>query len=183
VRIIRKTNGIEVVPDCKRCSQRGYVFPVNLDGFRDHYLITSTGRVWSVRREIWLSDKSTHPYARVLLCENGRKKSTVVHRLVAATFPSMIPDWTGVPITDEHEIDHYDRDKRHNCAENLRVMAEGQTKLGYQKGERKSKLRAHANQVREMLKQGDKPKEIARRFGVSVTAIYNLRSGKSHADV
>lgn len=56
-------------------------------GFEGLYVITSLGRVWSVRRKKWLAPFYVgNGYGTVRLCEHGDDVDKKVHRLVAEAF-------------------------------------------------------------------------------------------------
>ena len=143
--------------------------------------MTTHGQVWSQRKRIWLSHTGQHEYSRALLYRSDHEKcAIVVHKLVANTFPELVRDWTGELIPDRYTIDHHDQNKKHNCVSNLRIIPGGQTALGYQKGERKSKLRGHEAEIEKLKACGMRVADIAERFEVSTSAIYNLLAGRSH---
>jgi len=51
------------------------------------YAVTTLGRVWSYRREIWLKPGyKGNGYLFVALCDHGNGVSKKIHRLVAETF-------------------------------------------------------------------------------------------------
>jgi hypothetical protein len=172
---------------CPHCPEvpRPSIRRVKHPTFGDRYAVTTHGRLWSFERKIWLESGGQHSYARVRLSVKGDQPQRVVHQLVADAFPELIPEWDGKPIDWKlWEIDHADKIKKHNCVANLRVVPRGsQVKLGYKKGERKSKLRDYANQIRFFRAEGWPVKKIAGHFGVTPKAIYDLLSGKTHSDV
>ena len=78
------------------------------------YYITNFGRVYSTKTNRFI--KSINPktgYLTVTLSEGRRSKTTYIHHLVMAHFGSEKPD-------DEHEIDHFDKNKQNNRIDNLR---------------------------------------------------------------
>lgn len=91
----------------------------------DSYQVSSSGRVRSVYRTVYHTDgKVTHHKSRILklginkkgysVCWpsfGGKKKSLVVHRLVAKAF---VPNYLGLP-----EVNHIDEDKQNNHWANL----------------------------------------------------------------
>lgn len=59
----------------------------DIKGYEGSYAITTNGRVWSYRRNIWLSEFYVgHGYAAVRLCDSGKETDKKVHRLVAEAF-------------------------------------------------------------------------------------------------
>lgn len=56
-------------------------------GFENQYLISDLGNVFSLHRNRLITPKhSATGYLRVTLCDNGRKRNTGIHRLVAEAF-------------------------------------------------------------------------------------------------
>ena len=86
-----------------------------------NYMVSNLGRVKSLKR----IDSNKHPikervlksckvdggYLAVVLCENGKRKTFLVHRLVAQAF---IPNPNNLP-----QVNHKDEDKTNNTVENL----------------------------------------------------------------
>lgn len=81
-------------------------------GFEGMYVITTGGRVWSVRRKIWLSPFDVgHGYRTVTLCDHGNETDKKVHRLVAEAF---IPNPENKPF-----VNHLNGKKWDNRVANL----------------------------------------------------------------
>lgn len=172
-------------PGCIHCPQvkELRIKSVYLPRFEDHYAVTTNGLVWSFERGIWLKSDGQHPYSYVLLSRDNEQQHIVVHKLVAGTFPEYVPGWDGSLIDwNMYSIDHHDKRKKHNCVGNLRLVKKGQVKLGYQKGERNSKLREHAAAIR--LQKGKcSAAALALLHKVSVASIYNIWNGVTHTDM
>lgn len=84
-------------------------------GFEKEYMISDTGAVHSIRRNLILKPKiDRYGYPAVLLTKPGVRKYTTVHRLVAETF---IPN----PL-HKHTVNHKDENKLNNNASNLEWM-------------------------------------------------------------
>ena len=86
----------------------------DIEGYEGLYQVSNLGRVKSLKsnkEKILKSNSNGHNYLRLLLCKNNKKKSLLVHRLVAKAF---IPNIDNLP-----EVNHKDEDKTNNCADNL----------------------------------------------------------------
>lgn len=83
-----------------------------IKGYED-YLITDTGRVYSLKAQKYLSPQFNYDgYATLKLCKNGIHKTFRIHRLVAETF---------IPNPENKEtVDHINRVRTDNRVENLR---------------------------------------------------------------
>lgn len=82
--------------------------------YEELYGISNRGRVWSLRRELILAQSRNvqSGYNQVHLWFNSKRKILYVHRMVAAAF---VEKPKGCDT-----VDHIDRDKTNNVAENLR---------------------------------------------------------------
>lgn len=83
----------------------------DIQGYEGLYAITSCGKVWSYRKKIFLKPKLSNGYQQVNLCQDGKKKTVYIHRLVAAAY---IPNPLNLP-----EVNHKDENKTHNYINNL----------------------------------------------------------------
>ena len=87
----------------------------DVKGFEGIYGITSCGKVWSYRRQKFLTPfYNTKGYLKVDLWKNGKVKQFFVHRLVAEAY---IPNPDNLP-----QVDHIDNDKNHNYINNLQWL-------------------------------------------------------------
>jgi hypothetical protein len=78
----------------------------------DRYLISSTGRVMSLRKNMIMKPKiDKDGYYRIRLFNGEKKIDTFIHRLVAINF---IDNPSGL-----HCVNHKDEDKKNNNIENL----------------------------------------------------------------
>ena len=77
----------------------------------DSYMISSCGRVYSIKRKKALKPFCANKYLYVKLFNNGKPKNFRIHRLVAQAF---IGNEDNKPI-----VHHKDRNTKNNKAENL----------------------------------------------------------------
>ena len=84
------------------------------------YSISENGEVRNDRNGHILSQVIVSGYNRVHLCNNGKSKSELVHRLVAKSF---VPNPERKP-----EVNHKDGNKRNNCAKNLEWVTGAENK-------------------------------------------------------
>lgn len=83
-----------------------------IQGYENRYLITSYGRVWSIRTHRWLKySVPSNGYAQVGLSLNNKCTNYMIHRLVAKTFLQK-------PINKDY-VNHIDGNKLNNCVNNL----------------------------------------------------------------
>lgn len=88
----------------------------DIEGYEGLYQISSLGQVKSLkdkygnsREKILKQDKNV--YLQITLYKNGKKKTFLVHRLVAITF---IDNPNNLPM-----VNHKDENKENNCVDNL----------------------------------------------------------------
>lgn len=82
-----------------------------IPGFEKYYLVSNTGKIYSIRSERLLKQWKRLGYMRVNLSANGRRESWAVHRLVALAF---IPNPEQKPT-----VNHINEIKDDNRVENL----------------------------------------------------------------
>ena len=87
---------------------------VDICGFEGLYQISNQGRVFSVKKKIFikLDENNQQGYQVVKLCKNGKRYKFRVHRLVAEAF---IPNPENKPC-----VDHINTIRNDNRVENLR---------------------------------------------------------------
>lgn len=102
----------------------------DIKGYNGIYLVSNMGRVKSksritkcnngkfLRPEKILRASKVRRYLNVFLYDGGKRKSVLLHRLVAMAF---IPNQDGLP-----EIDHIDGNPENNRADNLRWVTHKQ---------------------------------------------------------
>lgn len=152
------------------------------------YQVTRDGRVFSTAsnwrgygaRELQQTSNS-HGYARVRMMIDGRRKSPVVHKLVAAAFLEPRP-------SARHQIRHLNGNRMDPSADNLAWgtakdnaddrAAHGTTARGERSG--CSKLtRDDVATIRSLSRDGVSNRKIARQIGVANSTIDRVVSGHS----
>ena len=82
-------------------------------GYEGKYQISNEGRVWSVKRQKYLTinEDKRGRLTVYLYAANGKVKHEQVHRLVALAF---IPNPNNLP-----QVNHKDENPKNNCVDNL----------------------------------------------------------------
>lgn len=155
--------------------------------FVGHYDVSDAGRVRSIkRRTIVLAPRYDRwGYIKAALFKDGAYHPKLVHRLVAAEFMEPAP-------SAMHEINHIDGDKANNRADNLEWCTRSENGLhAYRNGlsvSRKgsahgcSKLtESQIAEIKSLLGQGVRQRDIAARFGVGQPQIHRIATGKRWA--
>lgn len=164
-------------------------------GFEGLYTVSNMGRVkssekivryrWGERvnkARILKPNNLDQRYDQVTLCRNKYQKKITVHRLVVITFLDM--DAT------KNSINHKDGNKRNNCASNLEWCTQKENidhayKLGLMHGRKGEKhpnsLLTNDNvaQMKAMLKDGARTRDLVKIFNVSEDVIYQIKVGNS----
>lgn len=82
----------------------------DIEGYEKLYQVSNLGNVKSLRTNTILKTGNGE-YKKVILCNNGNRKTIAVHRLVAEAF---IPNPNNYP-----QVNHKDENKHNNCIYNL----------------------------------------------------------------
>lgn len=156
-------------------------------GVEGRYRVSDMGRVLSVGRfegGRWLDARVLRPgpdndgYARVsLMLGGGRKRTALVHRLVALAF-------VGNPDPARRtEVDHLNGDHMDARAANLEWVEPDENKRrAHEKGLTSRRLsEAQVARIRDAAAAGRGPRDAARAAGCSVDAARNVMRGRTHA--
>jgi hypothetical protein len=164
---------------------------VDIEGFEGKYAVTSTGKVYSFYRDIWMTpidNGGGYLYARLMLnLKPKRYKGFYLHRLVAQHF---------LPNPENHKyVGHRDHDKTNNDVSNLYwTDASTNTRDGVRDGRINCKGRcgedgmaSHSNEVLseaylDVTKNGVGLMEASRKHGVNRTTLASWVKKKSRKD-
>lgn len=143
---------------------------VKLDEIFPGYIITSTGKVWSVRRQRYLKQSpNSNGYLCVRPVISGKVRTQFVHNLVATAFVKK-PSWA-------KEVRHLDGIRTHNESSNLKWgtakqnasdrRKHGRTACGERHG--RSKLTSiDVTEIRRRFASGESKSVIASDFKISI---------------
>lgn len=120
--------------------------PIN--GYEFLYKISNLGNVLSLRtNKLLKQNMNTSGYFAVQLCKDGKRKSYLVHRLVAEHFinnPKRCP-----------EVNHKDEDKSNNVVDNLEWCTR-KYNMNYNQLPKKQKILKEYNQMlKELMMYSD----------------------------
>ena len=149
----------------------------DINGYEGLYQVSNFGRVKSLnyrrtgREEILTPQMNTNGYLTVQLWKNEKRKSCLVHRLVAMAF---IPNPNNLP-----EVNHKDEDKTNNCVWNLEWC---DCKYNINYGTRTEKTTKTVLQLNkdtgEVIKEWPSANEVQRQLGYKQGAISMCCLGK-----
>lgn len=158
----------------------------DIKGFEGLYRISTTGKVYSVRRHVIMKPKTDrYGYYVIGLWGKEKKYFTTIHRLVAETFLGK-PNGCDV-------VNHLDCDKRNNNVSNLEwTTVQQNTKHAYDNikkyhdhVQRMNKLGIEARKIKldayyngEYIGSYNGKKEAADSLGISEKTVYNRLHGR-----
>ena len=142
----------------------------NIKDYEGLYAITRDGQVWSyISKKFLKYSDNGKGYYQVILCKEGKKKTFLIHRLVAQAF---IPNPNNLP-----EVNHKDEDKSNNCVENLEWMSKIDN-INYGTGSKRSaEKRSKPIYCVELDKVFKSGKEAAEELGLHNSHISNVCKG------
>lgn len=147
-------------------------------GYETQYLVSNTGRVYSVRSQRELRAYTHHGYRRVCLRKHGEGRQMLVHRLVAEAY---LPQSEGRPF-----VNHKSGIKDNNHLSNLEYVSHAENvrhavETGiHNYGSRNGRATLNEQQVREIRarRASCRGTELAAEYGCSASAISRAISGK-----
>ena len=166
----------------------------DIPGYEGLYAASEDGRIFSVRRQKWMTPSSNRGYQVVTISAHGDQKVCKVHRLVAIAW---IPNPKCLP-----QINHLDGVKSHNNVANLEWADDSRQQIharalglvvvtnamraasarniaGYGKTVRKL-TSEQAAEIRRAIAAGTSQRDLARRHEVSFTAIAQIWKGRTY---
>ena len=145
----------------------------SIPGYEDIYQVSDLGRIrripknYSLNKPRVLKPCSRKGYHFVCLSRNNKTKQIGVHRLVMLAFVGK----------SDLQVNHIDANRVNNRLDNLEYVTnhqniEHQKKIGHlAKGVNASQVR----QIRKLLETGLSQTLLAKMYGVSRNAIYNIK--------
>ena len=125
------------------------LFMLPIPGYKKHYSITISGRVWSHKRKHWIASQiSKAGYLRVELWKDGTANKHSIHRILAETF---------LPIANMEvlTVNHRNGVKADNNLDNLEWLTQSENqkhayRIGLQKGYRKPGIKLSSSHKRAL---------------------------------
>ena len=143
----------------------------DIKGFEGLYGVTSCGKIWSYKSGKFLKPcKADGGYLNVCLSKDGKRKTFLLHRLVAEAYlrnPDNLP-----------QINHKDENKENNCWWNLE-WCESEYNNNY--GTRNNQISKKLSKPIVCVETGERfygINECARKMNLFVTNICKVLKGK-----
>ena len=156
-----------------------------IKNYEELYSVTEEGQVYSHRRAMYLKPCSYNGYMGVYLCENGKRKKHLIHRLVASAYIENPNDY--------NEVNHINGIKSDNHVNNLEYTTRSKNMLhAYSTGLTLGPIgEVHGNnkltesqviEIKNLLKTSLKQHEIAKLYNVQpqTISLINLNKRWSH---
>ena len=151
--------------------------------------VSSLGNVrFKETQKVIRAHKSSNGYLQIKFRFDGKVRQPLLHRLVLSGFAAQ-------PSEAHCQVNHKNGDKEDNRVENLEWATPSQNIRhrfqvlckGNLKGEKNGQAKLTDAQVLEILRkvkiEGAKRKEVAEEFGVSLSAVYFICTGRNWASV
>jgi hypothetical protein len=148
-----------------------------IEGYED-YSVSNTGQVWSIKSKRYLSQCNRKGYLSVKLTHKNKGKSFSSHKLVAEAFLGKKPEGC--------IINHKDFNKQNNNASNLEFITQKENiRHAVRGGVHITGSRvAHSKLtdekvlvIKELIAKGIPNTVIGKRFGVTKSAISDIKRG------
>lgn len=160
----------------------------DIQGYEHEYQISNKGQVRSLKTSIMLKPMTcTNGYLIACLWKDGKQKKFLIHRLVAIHFldnPAQLED-----------VNHKDECKTNNKVENLEWVSHcnnmnygnvrkkiSSSNAGRIANNRKLSIN-QIKQIRKLIEQKTRYKEIAKKMKVSVTTVQRIASRVYYKEV
>lgn len=152
-------------------------------GYEEHYLVTSEGRVFSLRKNRFIkAQDNMYGYLKISLYKDKKLKSFKLHKLVADAFLSKP--------SPKHQINHKNGNK-HDCSlDNLEYMTCSENNrhaINYLKVRRCTRpnflTEVDVIAIKKLLKCKTPHQKIAKLFDCSRSHITNIGLGKNWSQV
>lgn len=148
-----------------------------------NYRISSDGNILLPNGNIKLPSKDNKGYLHITLSKNGKKKTFLVHRIVAQHF---IPNPDNLP-----QVNHINGDKQDNKVENLEwvtgrdnILKSFDLGLSNYKGEKCGRCKfsdVTIQQLKNDFKSGKTRKELSVIYGISYYHVVAIINGRKRA--
>jgi hypothetical protein len=143
----------------------------------DEYAVSDAGRLYSFERRGWrggymkLGNLDRDGYVKIGLRSNGQRKWMRFHRLVCEAFHGPAPEGC--------VVDHRNRDKLDNRAENLWWVSWAENNAKDQFGEAGSNAKLTEKEVREILRDPRSYGELGKVYGVHRLTIRDVKKNRT----
>lgn len=166
----------------------------DIQGYEGHYQVSNLGRIKSLDRTVLRTNNSPQPrkgkilkltnsvkgYFQTQLCRGGKRKTKVLHRIIAETFL--------IRVKDHNEINHKNGIKNDNRIENLEWSTRSKNMkhafhigLISNKGKNNANVKLTEKQVLEIRSLEGKYllREIGKMYNVDLQTIHKIIKRKS----
>jgi len=154
-----------------------------IPGYEDNYLITSSGKIWSLKSNNFLKPNIVRSgYKMVRLYRNGWAKDYLVHRIVAEVYCNNPDNKRVVNHKDGNKLNNYFLNLEWNTdSENqLHAIRTGLKKIRYGSRHPNSKLsEQNIEDIKTLYKSNLTLKQIAKQFNVHLGTISKIINNQS----